>query len=79
MSSEIVNSTVLDFHFKLRDIDTLFYIGDIYIGQIWHIRNKWTCLSKYPTKYGSIGGFRTRLDAAEYLLQVFRVEFNEET
>lgn len=70
--SEIVNGKVLPFKFKKRAIDTVFSVGDITLGTLYNNKNKWSAVSVYENYYGIINGFATRLDAAEYLLQVFR-------
>jgi len=48
-------------------------IGNIVIGTIYKINGKWAAVSYYENKYGNVNGFATRMDAAQYLLQVFRV------
>ena len=70
--SEIVDGNVLPFKFKKRKTDTVFSVGNITIGTLYNIRDKWSAVSVYENHYGVIKGFSTRLDAAEYLLQVFR-------
>jgi len=69
MISTIVNGKVLDWHFKKRDMDTLFYIGDIFIGHLFKIGPTWSIVGAHPTDgLCPIDGFATRRDAAECLL-----------
>lgn len=75
--SEIVDGRVLDYSFtkspRKDDITVYnFYIGDIYIGQIFKGRRTWDVVSGFENKYGVVKGFVSRMDAAEYLLQVYR-------
>ena len=77
--SEIVDGKVLDYKYKKRRIDTLFSVGDISIGLLYKMRgDRWTAVSLYENIYGPIDGFKTRIDAAEYLLKVFRL-YREKT
>ena len=71
MYSHIINGKVLNFHFKTREQGTVFYIGDIFIGTLYFMHNKWSAVSWYENPYGVDNGFKTRLDAAEFLLNVF--------
>lgn len=72
MYSEIVEGKVLDFHFKKRETDTLFYIGNILIGQLFKHKRSWCAVSSFENMNGPIYGFANRLYAAEYLLKIFR-------
>jgi hypothetical protein len=69
--SAIVDGKVLDWHFKKRSSDTLFYIGDILVGQIFRNRGDKTW-SAVGVSGGSglcpVYGFARRYDAAEFLL-----------
>lgn len=76
MLSEIVDGKVLDWRFKRRKVDTLFYIGDIFVGQIFKIGKSWSAVSRIPTTMGVIHGFRTRGDAARLLLKIRRINGN---
>ncbi len=72
--STIYNGEVLDWHFKKGGQDFIynFYIGDILIGQIFHIKKSWDAVSWYPNNVCPVNGFRTRYDAAEFLLRLWR-------
>jgi hypothetical protein len=74
---EIVDDEVLPYKFKQRKVDTVFYIGNTVIGTIYKISGKWAAVSYYENRYGNVNGFATRMDAAQYLLQVFRVHKNK--
>lgn len=83
MYSVIVDDKVLDFKYKraskvlIKKYPILkrrhvFYIGNILIGQIFSSRNRgWSCVSdKEPNPLCPVNGFKTRHDAAEFLLKV---------
>ena len=77
MYSVIVDGEVLDFKYKRARQSVLtfryvFYIGDILIGQIFnHGKLGWYAVSDYkPNPIGYVGGFKTRHDAAEFLLKL---------
>ena len=79
MYSEIVDGKVLDYRFKKLESNGYrhyaFYIGDIYIGQLFGDEKKrnWSCVSCNPNPLFPISGFRTRLDACEILLKEWRL------
>lgn len=71
MYSVIVNGKVLDHqHKKINDFISLFYIGDIYVGQIYKMKKSWSVVSKTPNKLCPINGLKTKLDACELLLKL---------
>jgi len=76
--SAIVNGEVLDYHYKaMTHIDRSydFYVGDIFLGQVFKFRTGWKAVSmKVPCPYGVVGGFKTRYDASEFILQVCQIE-----
>ena len=74
MYSIIHDGKVLDYRFIKRKTDTVFKCGEILMGQLFKIGKRWSAVSCYPTTYGVIKGFATRLDAAEYLIQVFNYQ-----
>jgi len=76
MLSEIVDGKVLDWRFKKRKTDTLFYVGDILIGQLFKVKKTWSAVSAFPTELGAIDGFNSRWRACEYLLKIFRLQKN---
>ena len=66
MYSSIVDGKVLDWSWKKRDIDTLFYVGDIFIGQLFNSgRAGWSAVYKEPTGLGCVDGFKTRYAASQ--------------
>ena len=70
MQSVVVGKEVLDFHFKrFNDYSYIFNIGSIYVGQVFNIGGKWSCVSKNPNKIFPVHGFKTRYDAAIFLLR----------
>ncbi len=72
MNSCIVDGKVLDFKYKkLNEFTYAFYIGDIYIGQVFNMDTSWTAVGRpaNDTKsLGPINGFKNRYYASEYLL-----------
>jgi hypothetical protein len=70
MISSSVDGKVLDWHWKRRGVDILFYVGDIYIGQLFNLgRRGWSALHKDPNEIGLVEGFKTRYDASHFLLK----------
>ena len=71
MMSCVYEGKVLDWHFKKRPSDTLFYIGDIFVGQLFKIGKTWSGLPAHPrdNDRSLVDGFRSRVDACQYLLQ----------
>lgn len=76
---ELVDGKVLDYHFYQRNEDTCFFIGDKCLGTIWKMRFGWTAASLFENRYGPMNGFKTRMDAAQYLLKVFRKHREDKT
>jgi len=72
MMSAIVNGKVLDFKFKKggQDFITVFYVGDIYVGQIFKMSHGWSVVGKSPNALSPIDGLRTRWQAAQLLLKM---------
>ncbi len=74
MLSFIHEGQVLDWHFKTRDNVHYFYTGHIYQGQIHKINKSWDAVCdslEVPRERRiSVDGFRTRIDAASYLLHL---------
>jgi hypothetical protein len=70
--SAIIDGKVLDFHYKKggQDFITNFYIGDIYIGQIFKMQHGYSVVGKTPNPLGPIDGLRTRWQAAQLLLRM---------
>ena len=71
MMSCVYEGKVLDWHFKKRPSDTLFYIGDILVGQLFKIGDGWSALAAHPHHDNTalVDGFRTRIDACQFLLK----------
>lgn len=69
MISSVINGKVLDWHWKKRETDSLFYVGDIYIGQLF---NRgicgWTALRTLPS-VELVEGFKTRYAASNFLIK----------
>jgi len=67
------NGQVLDFKFAKREVDQLFYIGDILVGTIFRMdKGNWSAVSLkqnegWPT---AIRNLRSRYSAAECLLKM---------
>lgn len=65
-----VDGKVKDYHFiRQNDFTVNFYIGDIYVGQIFKL-NGYTAMLCKPHPHNKVHGFKTRLAAAEYLLRI---------
>jgi len=56
MMSTIVNGKVLDWKFKKggQDFITVFYVGDIYVGQIFKMSHGWSVVGKSPNALSPI-------------------------
>ena len=76
--SAIVDGKVLDYHYKkIEHLNEAyyFYVGDIHLGMITKRRTGWCAVSMHtPCPYGVINGFNSRTSAAEFILQVCRIE-----
>jgi hypothetical protein len=72
--STIVNGEVLDWHFKPlgNSCLTAFYIGDIYVGQVANMgQGGWSAATgANPHSIMPVNGFKTRTDAAIFLLKI---------
>lgn len=70
MLSSVVNGKVLDWHWKKRQQDYLFYVGDIYVGQLFnHGASGWASLHRGSNPVGLVEGFKTRYAASHFLLK----------
>lgn len=70
MLSSIVDGKVLDWNWKRRETDTLFYIGDNYIGRVFYMgRAGWVALHRDYNSIGLAEGFKTRYAASHFLLK----------
>lgn len=71
MYSCIVEGQVLDFKYKkLTEHVQAFYIGHIYVGQVFKMRYGWTAVSATSNPYGPTVGFKSIYYASDYLLKV---------
>jgi hypothetical protein len=72
MHSVVSNGTVKDIRYKRRHTDTVVYLGDEYIGQLFKIRNRYSAVYKQLSDLGfiKVDGFATRYDATHYLLRL---------
>jgi len=70
MLSSNVEGQILDWHWEKRQTDYLFFVGDIYIGQVFKMpRDKWSALHRHPQNVGLVDGFKSRYDASHFLLK----------
>lgn len=76
--SYVKDGKVLDYHWKkLMDGVYAFYIGDIYLGQVFNLnRGGWSAVSKKPNDLCPIAGFKTRLKASEMLIKLAGYDFS---
>ena len=71
MYSAIVDGKVLDFKYRrINDFTYGFYIGCIYVGQVFNMKRYWSCVAASPNELGSISGFKNRYYASEMLLKM---------
>ncbi len=75
--SHIEDGKVLDFKFVRRQTDIVFYTGHIMQGQIFCIRGRYSAVPAEPNGLGPVHGFKTRMDAAEFILQSNRAVQNK--
>ena len=83
MHSLLLDGQVLDYQFKRHlEFSYLFYTGDLYQGQVFNMKKRgWSALAdKASGNCKLVSGFRTRLDAAEFILQAngYRDEVSKE-
>lgn len=71
MYSITIDSKVLDYNYKkLDDFTYAFYVGDIYIGQVFRMKKYWTAVSGKPCDICPVEGFKNRLYASQFLLKL---------
>lgn len=76
--SLLLNGKVLDYRFKKRTDDYLFYCGHILIGTVVQMRaGTWSAVSQYKPLSFVARGFKTRSDACEFLLDWNRESLKE--
>ena len=72
MLSAIVDGKVLDYKYKkIQENHYVFNIGDICIGEIFKMRSGWGVVVTYKPSIsvGVVYGFKTRTNAAQYMIQ----------
>jgi len=71
MLSSTVDGKVLDWHWRKRTNDYLFFVGGIYIGQVFNLGRTrgWSALHKDPQTIGLVEGFKTKYAASHFLLK----------
>lgn len=70
MISSVVDGKVLDWRWKFSVNRYLFYVGDIFIGQVFNMgRNGWSSFHREPNNIGIVDGFKSRYDASRFLLK----------
>lgn len=73
MQSVNVNGKVLDFHYKKKnDFIYSFYIGEIFVGQLFNLgMHGWSAVGTPATSgFSKVDGFKSRNNAAQYLLRL---------
>jgi len=73
---EIVADEVMDWKFIKRDHlenTYLFYLDDLLVGQVSKLGKGWCCFDQFSAGK-LVYGFRTRHDAAVYILSIARYE-----
>lgn len=71
--SELYNGEWLDFKFKKQsDNCYAFFLGPHCLGQIFHMKRDWSCVSNLPHELSPFQGLKTRMDAAELLIKIWR-------
>jgi hypothetical protein len=52
-----------------------FFINDMYLGDVVKFPTGWKAVCIHTKSiYGTVGGFKTRIDACGFILQVCRIE-----
>lgn len=68
--SHVQDGQVLDFKFVKRQTDIVFYTGHIMQGQIFKMRRgDYSAVPAIPNDFGPVHGFKSRMAAAEFILQ----------
>jgi len=72
MHSVNIKGKVLDFYYKKRELEGnySFYIGDIFIGQVFNMGRYWSCVSGKPHEFSLVDGFKTRFHASVFMLRL---------
>lgn len=73
--SATIKGKVLPYTYKKNEVCTNFYIGDIFLGQIFKMHNDWSVVSWHtPKGYNSVSGLKTKTDCCEWLIKMYRVK-----
>jgi hydrogenase maturation factor len=68
--SSTVDGKILDWRWKKRETDYLFFVGDHYVGQIFNLgRGGWAALHGTFNSIGLAEGFKSRYLASRFLLK----------
>ena len=73
MLSHIEDGKVLDYYYKTNKANKCmytFYVGDIFLGQIFNMGNVWSAVPGKPFSLSPINGFKTRIRCAEILIKI---------
>ena len=69
-----------DYHYEFRPHSAVdkyyhFFINDVYMGDVVEFPTGWKATSLHTRcVYGTVSGFKTRIDACEFILQVCKIE-----
>ncbi len=72
MYSIVLDGKVLDYRYKkMNDFTYAFYVGDIYVGQVFRMRKgRWACIGNKANDLCPVHGFADRLYASEFILKL---------
>lgn len=70
--SRVVDGKVLDVTSK-RPYQNYYvvYLGDMWIGQIFKLRNGYSIVSRYVTEFGNVAGLATKYHCYDRLLEIY--------
>lgn len=73
--SVVHEGKVLDYKFKkMNEFTYSFWVGDIYLGQVFNMDTSWTAVTRPATGFGPVNGFKTRVDACQFIIQVWKAK-----
>ena len=71
MYSIVLDGKVLDYRYKkMNHFTYAFYVGDIYVGQVFRMKHYWSCISSKPNDLCPVDGFKNRFHASEFILKL---------
>ena len=77
MISSVIDGKLHDWRWIRRPKagDTVFYVGDHCIGQLWNRRGRWTAVSAraMTPSLGPVAGFASRVAASEFLFHLYQL------